>query len=69
MSDGGRKKKIKLRIGGASPNGSRAGSPVGAGSVGSGSRAGSPQAQGKRFSYSFGRHQIGFKGLTRPLYL
>jgi len=52
MSDGGKKKKIKLRIGGASPGGSRAGSPVPgiAGSVGTSSRAGSPQAQGMPFT-------------------
>jgi len=47
MSDGGRKKKIKLRLGG-SPTGSRAGSPVPAraGSTVE-SRAGSPQLKGK----------------------
>lgn len=48
MSDGGKKKKIKLRIG--SPSGSRAGSPAPgrAGSIGvGGSRAGSPAAQGQ----------------------
>lgn len=47
MSDGGKKKKIKLRIG--SPSGSRAGSPAPgrAASAGVGSRAGSPAAQGQ----------------------
>ncbi|KAF8851516.1 hypothetical protein BDZ45DRAFT_730868 [Acephala macrosclerotiorum] len=40
MSDGGRKAKIKLRLGGGSPTGSRAGSPAPARSAG-GSRAGS----------------------------
>ena len=47
MSDGGRKKKLKLRLGG-SPTGSRAGSPA-PGRAGSnvGSRAGSPQLKGK----------------------
>lgn len=45
MSDGGtRKPKIKLRIGGASPTGSRAGSPAPGRSTG-GSRAGSPAHQ------------------------
>jgi transcription initiation factor TFIIF subunit alpha len=52
MSDGGQKKKIKLRIGGRSPGGSRAGTPAPgrAGSPGGGSRAGSPavQPQSKR---------------------
>ena len=52
MSDGGQKKKIKLRIGGRSPRGSRAGTPAPgrAGSPGGGSRAGSPavQPQSKR---------------------
>ncbi|KAG9228573.1 putative transcription initiation factor IIF subunit alpha [Amylocarpus encephaloides] len=43
MSDGGKKKKQKLRLGG-SPSGSRAGSPE-ARRVGSGSRAGSPFSQ------------------------
>lgn len=46
MSDGTRKKKIKLRLGG-SPTGSRAGSPApGRGGSMSGSRAGSPRLQG-----------------------
>jgi transcription initiation factor TFIIF subunit alpha len=47
MSDGGQKKKIKLRIGGRSPGGSRAGTPAPgrAGSPGGGSRAGSPAVQ------------------------
>lgn len=44
MSDGSRKPKIKLRIGGASPTGSRAGSPAPGRSAG-GSRAGSPASQ------------------------
>ncbi|KUJ14160.1 uncharacterized protein LY89DRAFT_720527 [Mollisia scopiformis] len=45
MSDGGTKKtKIKLRIGGTSPTGSRAGSPAPGRSAG-GSRAGSPANQ------------------------
>ena len=44
MSDGGKRSKIKLRLGG-SPSGSRAGSP-GAGRAGSGgSQAGSPSTQ------------------------
>jgi hypothetical protein len=51
MSDGGPRKKIKIRIKGQSPTGSRAGSPAPgkASSVG-GSRAGSPavQAQSKQ---------------------
>jgi len=45
MSDGGKKKKIKLRLGGASSANSRAGSPAPgrAGSIGAeGNRAGSP---------------------------
>jgi hypothetical protein len=48
MSDGGKKKKIKLRV--SSPSGSRAGSPAPgrAGPIGTGgSRAGSPAAQGQ----------------------
>lgn len=50
MSDGGKKKKIKLRLGGTSSANSRAGSPapapVRAGSIGAeGSRAGSPAVQ------------------------
>ena len=48
MPDGGKKKKIKLRVG--SPSGSRAGTPAPgrAGSIGAGgSRAGSPAAQGQ----------------------
>jgi len=54
-SDGGKKKKIKLRVGGPSLPGSRVGSPAPgrAGSIGAGgSRAGSPiaQAQGMLLS-------------------
>lgn len=48
MSDGGTKKKIKLKFGGGSPTGSRSGSPAPgrAGSVAAGgSRAGSPAIQ------------------------
>ncbi|TAQ84441.1 hypothetical protein B7494_g7237 [Chlorociboria aeruginascens] len=49
MSDGagGKKKKIKLRLGGQSPTGSRSGTPVQGriGSIATGSRAGSPASQ------------------------
>jgi transcription initiation factor TFIIF subunit alpha len=49
MSDNGRKKKIKLRIG-TSPTGSRAGSPApGRSGSATGSRAGSPQITGMSF--------------------
>jgi hypothetical protein len=53
-SDGGQKKKIKLRIKNQSPAGSRAGSPAPgrAGSVG-GSRAGSPAATQSMQSISY----------------
>ena len=52
MSDGGKRRKIKLRLGG-SPTGSRAGSP-GVGRAGSGgSRAASPSAQFQGNSTSF----------------
>ncbi len=52
MSDGGPRKKIKIRIKGQSPTGSRAGSPAPgrAGSVG-GSRAGSPGVQAQSMQY------------------
>jgi len=56
MSDGGKKKKIKLRLGGgASPTSSRGGSPAPgrAGSIGTeGSRAGSPAIQSQSMPYS-----------------
>ncbi len=50
--EGGQKRKIKLRVGGGSPGGSRAGSPAPgrSGSVGAGgSRAGSPAAPSKLY--------------------
>ena len=55
MSDGGKKKKIKLRLG-TSPTGSRAGSPAPgrAGSIGAGgSRAGSPAVQAQSMRSTF----------------
>ncbi|KAL3420112.1 transcription initiation factor IIF subunit alpha [Phlyctema vagabunda] len=66
MSDGagGKNRKIKLKIGGASPMGSRVGSPAPgrAGSAGAGgSRAGSPAIAGtsmKRSSLPFCRHSL-----------
>jgi len=57
MSDGGAKKKIKLKFSGKSPGGSRAGSPAPGktGAVGAGgSRAGSPAIQGQsKFSVGY----------------
>jgi hypothetical protein len=53
MSDAGAKKKIKLKFGGGSPTGSRAGSPAPGRAGVSGSRAGSPAVQGSGKSSTF----------------
>lgn len=61
MSDGGKKKKIKLRLGGASSANSRAGSPA------PGNRASSPgQASGKIRRLSF-RMFLNLSSLRNPV--